>query len=249
MTKSTEDLKNVEPNVVVTTKGELVSVVENHNYFETLQAINVSKHVEQKLGLSYLSWGWAWIYLKQNYPGATYKVLRFENNLPYIFDENTGYMVFTELTINELTIPCHLPVLDNANAAMKDKPYKYYVRNKPEPKNCKAATMSDINNTIMRCLTKNIALHGLGINLYTKEGMATDDITIAPTQTAYKKETVTMPKQSGSSNDVLCEKCGNKMWPDKQGRGYYYCGNYKNGCKHTYTPSKQTAGENEKNDL
>ena len=30
------------------------------NYFNELNNINVNDHVEQKNGLSYLSWAWAW---------------------------------------------------------------------------------------------------------------------------------------------------------------------------------------------
>jgi len=43
--------------------------------FETLSAINVNDKVEQKNGLTYLSWAWAWAEVKKNYPSATYKVV------------------------------------------------------------------------------------------------------------------------------------------------------------------------------
>jgi len=36
--------------------------------FETLSKIDVSDHVEQKMGLSYLSWAWAWQTVKDIYP-------------------------------------------------------------------------------------------------------------------------------------------------------------------------------------
>lgn len=38
------------------------------NYFETLNAINVNGKTEQKNGLTYLSWAFAWGELKKLYP-------------------------------------------------------------------------------------------------------------------------------------------------------------------------------------
>ena len=78
---------------------------------------------------------------------------------PYVFDENTGYMVFTSLTIEDLTHTMWLPVMDAANKAMKSKPYNYDTKFKKDIP-VEAATMFDINKTIMRCLVKNLAMFG-----------------------------------------------------------------------------------------
>jgi hypothetical protein len=157
------------------------------NYFTKLNTINVNDKVEKKNNLSYLTWSWAWGELLKIYPNATYKIKKFgENQLPYVYDENTGYMVFTELTIEDITHEMWLPVMDGANKAMKNHPYTYKVlkyENKQKvwnattksyetiDKTVDQADMFDINKTIMRCLVKNIAMFGLGLYIYAGEDL------------------------------------------------------------------------------
>lgn len=44
-----------------------------------------------------------WSEVKKRFPTLTYKIcLLGENQLPYVDDENTGYTVFTEITIDGL---------------------------------------------------------------------------------------------------------------------------------------------------
>jgi hypothetical protein len=144
--------------------------------FETLSKVDVSQHIEKKktgkTELSYLSWSWAWAEVKKLYPQAKYEIKMFDG-LPYIFDAKTGYMVFTEVTINDETHSMWLPVMDGANKAMKDVPYEYQVKSygKSVNKTCQAATMFDINKTIMRCLVKNLAMFGLGLYIYSGEDL------------------------------------------------------------------------------
>lgn len=65
-----------------------------------------------------------------------------------------------------------LPVMDNRNEAMLDHDrqvkYKNYTVTVP------AATMFDINKTIMRCLVKNLAMFGLGLGIYAGEDLPID---------------------------------------------------------------------------
>ena len=136
--------------------------------FETLSAINVNDKVEKKNTLTYLSWAWAWGIVKQYYPQASYVVTEYDG-IPYLYDPNLGYMVSTCVTINEETIPMHLPVMDNSNKAMKDNPYEYKTRY--GVKTCESATMFDINTAIMRCLVKNLAMFGLGHYIYAGEDL------------------------------------------------------------------------------
>ena len=141
------------------------------NVFKELYEVNVNEHIEKKNNLSYLSWTYAWAEAKKRFPTLTYKIHLFgENQLPYVYDENTGYMVFTEITIDGLTHSMWLPVMDSSNKAMKNKPYTYDTRYKKgivvEP-----ATMFDINKTIMRCLVKNLAMFGLGLYIYAGEDL------------------------------------------------------------------------------
>jgi hypothetical protein len=150
------------------------------NRFIELSSINVNEKTEQKNKLTYLSWPFAWAEVKKRCPDATYNIKRFEHNLPYVFDEKVGYMVFTDVTIDGLTHEMWLPVMDGANAAMKDKPYQYQVmqwqngKKVSVTKDCAAADMFDINKTIMRCLVKNLAMFGLGLYIYAGEDLPDD---------------------------------------------------------------------------
>lgn len=151
--------------------------------FTTLNSINVNEKTEKKNGLTYLSWAWAWAEFMKVCPDARYQIQMFEDKdfikHPYCYDEKTGYMVFTSITIGNDTREMWLPVMDATNHAMKDHPYKYMARqknwdtNKWEmvEKTVEPATMFDINKTIMRCLVKNIAMFGLGLYIYAGEDL------------------------------------------------------------------------------
>ena len=144
---------------------------KKNSIFESLFSINVGNHIEKKNGLSYLSWPYAWAEVKKRFPDATYSVKLFgENNLPYVYDENTGYMVFTNVTINNLTHEMWLPVMDNFNKSMKSVKYTYS-SNYRKNACVEAASMFDVNKAIMRCLVKNLAMFGLGLYIYSGEDL------------------------------------------------------------------------------
>lgn len=145
--------------------------------FDVLYNTNVNEHtekVEDDFGhsLTYLSWAWAWAAVKKIYPLAQYEVVKF-NGIPYVYDPLTGYMVYTTVTIRGITHEMWLPVMDSKNKAMKAEPYKYTT--KKGEKTVAAATMFDINKTIMRCLTKNLAMFGLGLYIYAGEDLPEKD--------------------------------------------------------------------------
>lgn len=144
----------------------------DYEHFLTLNGINVNEHTETKetgnSKLTYLSWAWAWAEVKKRYPNAKYEIVKF-NGLPYVFDEKAGYMVYTTVTIEDITHEMWLPVMDGANKAMLDRPYTY--KTKFGEKTVEPATMFDINKTIMRCLTKNLAMFGLGLYIYAGEDL------------------------------------------------------------------------------
>ena len=138
-------------------------------HFKKLNSLNVNDYTENKNGLTYLTWSSAWAEVKKIYPDAQYTIKRFDNNLPYVYDQNTGYMVFTEVTIEGLTYEMWLPVMDGANKAMKAEAYTY--KTKYGEKTVEPADMFDINKTIMRCLVKNLAMFGLGLYIYAGEDL------------------------------------------------------------------------------
>ena len=175
--------------------------MEELTHFNKLFSINCNDKTEKKSNgsaeLTYLSWCYAWSEVKKLYPSANYEILKFgENKLPYVFDEKTGYMVFTRVEIEGIDHEMWLPVMDSANKAMKDKQYTYKVKKYNSQtkswsmveKTVEPATMFDINKTIMRCLTKNLAMFGLGLYIYAGEDLPenVDDIEEKPKE---KKET------------------------------------------------------------
>lgn len=171
-----------------------------NNYFEELYALNVNDNTEKKNGLTYLSWAWAIAEVLKKQPDMTYEILRFENNLPYVYDENTGYMVFTKVTIQGITREMWLPVMDGANKTMLDHEYTYQVRDyktgEVKEKTVAKATMFDINKTIMRCLTKNLAMFGLGLYIYAGEDLPEEETSKKIEEDQIKKIKKLVPKEN-----------------------------------------------------
>lgn len=159
--------------------------------FDRLFAVDVSEHIEKKdtgkgQSLSYLSWSYAWANVKKRYPTANYEICKFgEKQTPYVYDEKTGYMVFTKVTIEGITHEMWLPVMDNRNEAMLDHQRKIQYKNYTAT--VEAATMFEINKTIMRCLTKNLAMFGLGLYIYAGEDLPVDIDTTDVVQSWHDK--------------------------------------------------------------
>lgn len=143
--------------------------------FEQLYSLNVNEYVEQKQGLNYLTWSYAWAEFKKIYPDATYSIRKDENGRCYFGDENIGYMVYTEVSAGGLTYEMWLPVMDNANKSMKLKSYTY--KTKGGEKTVEAISMFDVNKAVMRCLVKNLAMFGLGLYIYAGEDLPEDIVT------------------------------------------------------------------------
>ena len=123
----------------------------DNNYFVELSKINVNEHVERKGQFSYLSWPFAVSQLRQFDPVATWQVLRFDG-LPYLNTE-AGCFVEVAVCVRGVSLSQIHPVLDSKNRPIL------------------APTAFDINTSIQRCLVKAIALHGLGLYLYSGEDL------------------------------------------------------------------------------
>ena len=142
--------------------------------FDALYNMNLGDKVEKKDNLSYLTWSEAWKAFKEVYPSTTFRVITNpDTKLPYFVDPQIGIMVFTEVTADDLTQQCFLPVLNSSMKPMRLEAYNYTVYDKQNKrqieKTCEAANAFDLNKTIMRCLVKNLALFGLGLKLYQGE--------------------------------------------------------------------------------
>ena len=123
---------------------------------KSLLELDVQKHVEKKNGLSYLSWAWAWAEALKADPAAKFHVDTFQRadatTVPYM-DINGTAMVWVRTTLFGKEMTCFLPVMDH--------------RNKPIPN----PDAFQVNTAIMRCMTKCLALHGLGLNVYAGEDL------------------------------------------------------------------------------
>lgn len=132
--------------------------MEKKKPFELLNAINVNGHTEQKNGLTYLSWAWAWAEVKKAYPDANYTIYEDANGRPYHTDGRTCW-VKTGVTIEGLEHIEYLPVMDYRNASIPfDK-----------------VTSMDVNKAIQRSLTKACARHGLGLYIYAGEDLPEEE--------------------------------------------------------------------------
>lgn len=185
--------------------------------FNTLYYLDASSHIEKKNGLSYLSWPWAVAEVSKVCPDWSYEVKKFgEAQLPYTLDPKTGYLVYTSVTMKGVTHDMWLPVMDGANKAMRDEPYQYeaakyeynpQTRRKEktgtEMKTVEAATMFDINKTIMRCLVKNLAMFGIGLFVYAGEDLP-EEIPVDPVVQNELKATII--QIDGLAKSLVSEK-------------------------------------------
>lgn len=165
------DVPMLTTSVLSHAEEDVKKAGELFRYFNTL---DVTGHIEKKNGLSYLSWPFAVQEARRKCPDFSFSIQTFDG-YPYQFDPKTGYMVYTTVTMGGVTIPMWLPVMDASNKAMKDVPYEYEVYDKFKKqfikKKVEAATMFEINKTIMRCLVKNMAMFGLGLHIYAGEDL------------------------------------------------------------------------------
>jgi len=115
--------------------------------FKNLSEINVNENTEKKGKFTYLSWSHAWRYVQKNSDSAS-----FELHDDIVYPDNTRE-VRCSVTIDGVTHTMWLAVTDHNNRAIKN----------PDAR--------AVGDSRMRCLVKAIALHGLGLYIYAKEGV------------------------------------------------------------------------------
>lgn len=207
------------------------------NYFKELYGIDVNDRTYKKKDLTYLSWASAWSEMKKVYPDADYELKKFEKTreithkkmlengdvvetrettkalVPYVETE-MGIVVYTSVTANGVTHEMHLTVMDGANKSMRSVPYSYST--KFGDKTVEAAAMFDISKAIMRCLTKNIALHGVGLYIYEKDSLPS---AIVDLQKLQQECLDVINKKAALSEDAkkkVADICKEEM-PDENG--------------------------------
>lgn len=123
------------------------------HYYSKLNGIDLSGKIEKKAGLDYLSWANAWNLLKHQHPTAQRVIYESPvTGFNYFTDGKTAY-VKVGIIVDGLEHIDMLPVMDYRNNSI------------PVEK----LTSSDVNKAIQRSTAKAIAMHGLGIQLWTGE--------------------------------------------------------------------------------
>jgi hypothetical protein len=126
---------------------------QQQSAFAKLSEINILDKIERKGNISYLSWAWAWTILKQQYPEAQRRVYE---------DPATGWNYFTDgrygwvkvgIEVDGIEHIDYLPIMDHRNNAIPLDRINQF----------------EVNKTIQRSTAKAIAMHGLGLSLWTGE--------------------------------------------------------------------------------
>jgi len=191
---NTEDLV-VDPQ----TKGYLI---DRKELIEKLLKTNVNEHTEKKNGLTYLSWAWAWAEALKADSSAWYKIEMFGDKC--YMDINGTAMVFVTVTMYGKPMTCQLPVMDYRNKAI------------PNP------DAFAVNTAIMRCMTKALSLHGLGLYIYAGEDLpegesdeGTPDEGRMLDYIAAIQATTTVDELKNIYIEAFAATDGNKAWQTK----------------------------------
>ena len=152
--------------------------------WQTLSSVDCNEHTEKKGNLTYLRWAWAWGILMEHYPGATFE---FADNETHADGSMT---VHCTVTIGECQRSMWLPVMDYKNAAIK------------------SPNARDISDNKMRCLTKTLALMGLGHYIYSGEDIPSSSKQPEKSKAQIKKTPAAKakPKQSSTPMETRMAK-------------------------------------------
>jgi hypothetical protein len=154
-----------------------------------LLKLNVNEHTEKKNGLTYLSWAWAWAEALKADPAANFTVHTFNRDqftpMPYMDVNGTG-MVWVTVTMFDKPMTCFLPVMNHRNQPIQN----------PDA--------FQVNTAIMRCMTKALALHGLGLYIYSGDDLPEEDAKAVstPAVEAPKPKPVAKADESLDNSDA-----------------------------------------------
>lgn len=161
-----------------------MSEKKEENVFEHFSKMDVSDHVEKKMGLSYLSWAWAWTIIKSYDYDAKREYTKFDELMN---GQNTGRKVDYMKTDTGTYVECTLTIKGHSETeTLFVMDYKNKAVINPD--------QAQINKAKQRCFVKAAALFGLGLNLYAGEDLpvASED---KPQQPAKAKTTTRKPAQ------------------------------------------------------
>ena len=148
--------------------------------WETLYNVDVSKHTEEKMKLTYLSWSRAWMLLMEHYPQAEYTFVDYEA-LPYRTLPDGTAEVITKVQIEGHTRSMALPIMDYKNNAVVNP------------------NARQVNDNRMRCLVKNLAMFGLGMSVFA----VWDDHLPSEEKDEQPKDKKTPPKKKITEKEMM----------------------------------------------
>ena len=162
--------------------------------YNSLKAIDVRPKAEKKGRADYLSWAHAWDMLKSVYPQAQRIIYESEHTgLNYFTDGKTAY-VKVGIVVNDLEHIDMLCVMDHRNKSI------------PIDKICSF----EVNKTIQRATAKAIAMHGLGLSLWTGEDIPTQPSEAKDTPSNEPKKKITLKVDDENWAKVLGYVVANK---------------------------------------
>ena len=173
-----------------------------------LLKLNVNEHTEKKNGLTYLSWAWAWAEALKADPKATFQVHLFGEK-PYMEINGTA-MVWVTVTLFEIPRMCMLPVMDHTNKPITIEGVATV--NKYGKEVITKLDSFNVNTAIMRCMTKALSLHGLGLYIYSGEDIpeesgskikATDGALVDDKQKSMMHDVATSIRDHFAQNDII----------------------------------------------
>lgn len=170
---------------------------KEENVFEHFSKMNVSDHVEKKMGLSYLSWVWAWTIIKAYDFDATREYTKFDE---LVNGELTGRKVDYCKTDTGTYVECKLTIKGHTETeTLFVMDYKNKTVINPD--------QSQINKAKQRCFVKAAALFGLGLNLYAGE-----DLPVASDEPAKPNK----QQHAQQTNHAQASKQATKQAPKSQ---------------------------------
>ena len=168
--------------------------------WETLSKVDVSKHTEEKMKLTYLSWSRMWMLLCENYPQAQYEFVDFDG-VPYKTLPDGTAEVVTRITIDDLVREMRLSVMNYKNEAIVNP------------------NSRQVSDNAMRCLVKCVAMFGLGISVYTGmegESLPSEEKDIQPKDKKAPPKKAEPVKEAVEEEDAM----GSKGWADAFVHGF-----------------------------
>jgi len=150
-------------------------IAELGKMFDELNKIDLKGKTDDKMGLTYLNWAWAWTILKQRFPDAQQKIYthtvhltdttkttmegverivtsEHDEEVNYFTDGRTCY-VKVGLILNGHEEIVTLPIMNMKNQSIR----------------ADVVTSVDINRAQQRAFVKAAAMHGLGLYIYAGE--------------------------------------------------------------------------------